>query len=156
MRRLINDHGIFHVVAGVGDDSDNGIGAHGKIIQTYIVMMYGSEQRRTRRLQTIQLVGGLFGPIQAGCAHSLLAHLTLIHVSEKSKALKGDSYFKIRIFKIVVFKKICNVSKFEIHNSLCQNSYFRNVDIFLNLSFKILFFQQSCKIFKFKIHTFSF
>ncbi len=54
-RHLVDDHGVLHVVARVGDDGHNGVGAHGVVVQPDVVIVGGTEERRGRSLEPVQL-----------------------------------------------------------------------------------------------------
>ena len=44
-RHLVDDHGVLHVVAGVGDDSHNGVGPHRVVVQSDVVVVRRTEER---------------------------------------------------------------------------------------------------------------
>ena len=43
-RHLVDDHGVLHVVAGVGDDGNDGVCAHGIVVQPDVVVVRGPEE----------------------------------------------------------------------------------------------------------------
>jgi hypothetical protein len=53
-RHLVDDHGVLHVVARVGDDGHNGVGAHRVVVQPDVVVVGGTEERRGRSLEPVQ------------------------------------------------------------------------------------------------------
>jgi hypothetical protein len=53
-RHLVDNHGVLHVVARVGDDGHNGVGAHRVVVQPDEVVVGGTEERRGRSLEPVQ------------------------------------------------------------------------------------------------------
>ena len=78
---FVDDHGVFHVVAGVGDDRHDGVGAVGVLVHLVGGLVSVLDNGRHGRLQPVHLVVGAVRQCHGGGAHGLLAHLALVHVS---------------------------------------------------------------------------
>ncbi len=65
-------HGIFHVVACVGYDGHDGVGAAGVVVQVVVVVHVGPDQRALRGLEPVQLVIWAIHERVQGETHSLL------------------------------------------------------------------------------------
>lgn len=52
----LTHHGIFHVVACVGYDSHNGVGAAGVVVQVVVVVHGGPDEGALWGLEPVQLV----------------------------------------------------------------------------------------------------
>jgi len=81
VRGLVDNHCIVHVVTRVRENSDDGVGAVGKVVQSVGVVEGWADDGRLTRLQTVELV---VCAVVDGCTrgtHGLLAHLALVHVT---------------------------------------------------------------------------
>jgi hypothetical protein len=54
--RLVQDHGVLHVVPGIRDDGDNGVGAVREVVESIVIVQVGSNHGSLSRLKTILLV----------------------------------------------------------------------------------------------------
>mmetsp|Transcript_67566 Transcript_67566/g.162218 ORF Transcript_67566/g.162218 Transcript_67566/m.162218 type:complete len:225 (-) Transcript_67566:1626-2300(-) len=79
-RSLVDHHGILHVIACVGNDSNNGVGARGVSIESRAFVHIRTHQWLLRRHYSPCLVVGTIRIVVEGRSHGLLQHLALIHV----------------------------------------------------------------------------
>mmetsp|Transcript_29419 Transcript_29419/g.73543 ORF Transcript_29419/g.73543 Transcript_29419/m.73543 type:complete len:678 (+) Transcript_29419:260-2293(+) len=83
VRPLVDDHRVLHVVPGVRDDRHHRVGARGVVVHLVLGVRFVADDGRLRRLDA---VGLRVSPVREGVvrrAHSLLAHLALIHVARR-------------------------------------------------------------------------
>ena len=80
-RGFVDYHGVVHVVAGVGDDGNDGVHAVGEVVETVVVVEGRADNRGLTGLEAVGLVVGAVADGGAGGTHRLFSHLTLVHVS---------------------------------------------------------------------------
>ena len=78
---LIHDHSIFHIVASVWDNCNYSICALGRLCKVIVGVILSTDHRRLRKQYSINFVVHSIRVIVIRCSHSLLSHLTLIHIS---------------------------------------------------------------------------
>jgi hypothetical protein len=78
---LINNHGVFHVITCVRNDSYNSIGATWVLSEVILLIFVGVDQGLLGEEDTVHFVIHTIGVVVIGRSHSLLSHLTLIHVT---------------------------------------------------------------------------
>jgi len=78
---LINNHGVFHVITCVRNDSYNSIGATWVLSEVILLIFVGVDQGLLGEEDTVHFVIHTIGVVVIGRSHSLLGHLTLIHVT---------------------------------------------------------------------------
>ena len=80
VRRLVDDHGVLHVVARVRDDRDHRVGPRGVLVETVPIVVVVAHDGRLRRVQRVRLGVRPVRPRVEGRAHRLLAHLGRVRV----------------------------------------------------------------------------
>lgn len=78
---LVDDHGIFHVIPGIRDDSHDGIGPTGVLSEIIFLILVGVDQGFLREENAIHFIVHAIGVVVVGGTHGLLGHLALIHVT---------------------------------------------------------------------------
>lgn len=56
--RLVQDHCVFHVITRVRDDSNDGVGTVGEVVETVVVVKIGTNDGGLTRLESVHLVVG--------------------------------------------------------------------------------------------------
>lgn len=56
--RLVQDHCVFHVITRVRDDSNDGVGTVGEVVETVVVVKIGTNNGGLTRLESVHLVVG--------------------------------------------------------------------------------------------------
>lgn len=80
---LVDDHGVFHVVAGVGDNGNHSVGAVRVLPKVVVTVFLGLNEGLLREEDPVDLVVHAVGVVVVGRAHGLLGHLALIHVTRR-------------------------------------------------------------------------
>lgn len=78
---LVEDHGVFHVVARVRDHGHHSVSALRVLVHFELSVPTGLNQRGLRGLDFVHLVVRSLVQAVHGRAHGLLAHLALVHDS---------------------------------------------------------------------------
>mmetsp|Transcript_152841 Transcript_152841/g.266404 ORF Transcript_152841/g.266404 Transcript_152841/m.266404 type:complete len:366 (-) Transcript_152841:1441-2538(-) len=78
---LVDDHRVLHVVARVGDHSNNGICALRMLVEIVLVVHLCAHYGLLGTPDLVNLVIRSIRMIVVRCSHGLLQHLTLIHVA---------------------------------------------------------------------------
>jgi len=79
--RLVDNHGILHIIAGVGDDGDDGVDTKRILVDAVLLVRLVADQRRLNVLNAVDFVVDTVGEGVERRAHRLLTHLTLVHVT---------------------------------------------------------------------------
>ena len=77
---LIDNHRVLHIVASVGDDSNDSIGATWTHIEVVVQVLLGPDQWCLGEQKPVDLVVHPIGVSMVWCSHGLLGHLALVHV----------------------------------------------------------------------------
>ena len=78
---FVYDHSIFHIVASIRDDGNDSVCATRCLIEIIVYVVKRSNQWCLWEEQPINFIVHSIRMGVIGCSHSLLCHLTLIHVS---------------------------------------------------------------------------
>ena len=78
---FVDDHGVLHVVSGVADDGYDCISATGAQIEVIVEVLSRANQWSLWEKQAVDLVVHSIRVRVIRCAHRLLSHLALVHVS---------------------------------------------------------------------------
>ena len=79
--RLVDDHSVFHVVSGVGKDSNNCVGARVVVGKLEALIKLGADQWFLAVQDAVELIVEPVVPVEHTGSHGLLGHLALVHVS---------------------------------------------------------------------------
>ena len=79
--RLIDDHGVFHIVSSVRDDSHNCISPTWAYVKIIFKVLASAHQWPLRKQKSIDFVIHSIRVVMVRCSHSLLGHLTLVHIT---------------------------------------------------------------------------
>lgn len=78
---LIDNHGVFHIISGIGEHSNNSISAGVVVTELEILIEFGPDEWFLAVQNTVHLVIKPVIPVQDTGPHGLLRHLALIHVT---------------------------------------------------------------------------
>jgi len=79
---LVDNHGIFHIVTSVRNDSNDGVSTHGVLVEeVLLVRALVTNDGNLRILDTVDLVINTVRVGVVRSTHGLLTHLALIHVT---------------------------------------------------------------------------
>jgi hypothetical protein len=78
---FVYDHSIFHIVASIRNNGDYSVCATRCLIEIIVYVVKRSNQWCLWEEQPINFIVHSIRVGMIGCSHSLLCHLTLIHVS---------------------------------------------------------------------------
>jgi len=80
---FVDDHRVFHVLAGLTHDSHDCIGARRLLVQVVVFVVLSADQRQLRELEPLRLTIEALKLVVVHVGHRLLQHLTLLHVSRR-------------------------------------------------------------------------
>mmetsp|Transcript_63433 Transcript_63433/g.114346 ORF Transcript_63433/g.114346 Transcript_63433/m.114346 type:complete len:224 (-) Transcript_63433:196-867(-) len=78
---LVDNHGVFHIIARVRDHCDHRIGADGMLVAVYLVVLLRADYRALRAVDAEHLVIWAEVVVVVGRGHGLFQHLALVHVT---------------------------------------------------------------------------